>query len=69
MSKKILIVDDFKKLTNIENEYDGYVVSNGIYAFYGNTRNRINRAKKVLIKKLFHCVDKMKENGWEVVNG
>ena len=69
MNKKIVVLDDFKKLNSVESVYDGYVVKNGVYVFYGNTKDRVNEAKKVLIKKFMHCVDKMKQNGWDIIYG
>lgn len=64
MSKKIAVLDDFRSLTAIPDDYAGYVVNNGVFAFYGNSKS--NTKKKVLKNKINHCLSKMKEVGWEV---
>jgi len=65
MSKKIAVLDDFRNLKSIPDNYDGYVVNNGVFAFYGNSK-KIDKKKKALKKKIQHCLDKMKLVGWEV---
>ena len=65
MNKKIVVVDDFKGLGLIPNTYSGYVVENGVFAFYGNSKD-INKNKKALKTKIQKCLEKMKQNGWEI---
>lgn len=64
MSKKIAVLDDFKGLTAIPDDYAGYVVNNGVFAFYGNSKD--STKKKALKAKIKHCLEKMKDAGWEV---
>lgn len=65
MNKKIAVLDDFRGLKLIPDTYAGYVVQNGVFAFYGNSK-KIDKKKKALKKKIQHCLDKMKVEGWEV---
>lgn len=65
MKKKIAVLSDIAGLANVSEKYDGYVALNGIYAFYGNTK-RV--CKKALKRKVEHCLKKMEQNGWEVIN-
>lgn len=65
MNKKIAVLHDIQGLNFLPDEYAGYVVENGIFAFYGNSKN-IDWKKRALKKKIQHCLEKMKESGWEV---
>ena len=64
MNKKIAVLDDFRGLKLIADDYDGYIVENGVFAFYGNSKKALK--KKALKKKIKHCLEKMETAGWRV---
>lgn len=65
MNKKIVVVDNADKLATIPDSYAGYIVNNGVFAFYGNSK-KVDKTKKALKRKIQHCLEKMTENGWEI---
>ena len=60
MSKKIAVLDDFRSLTAIPDDYAGYVVNNGVFASMGTQSPTQKRRRSKT--KINHCLSKMKGN-------